>query len=515
MASGVKFRAYPNKEQSAVLNRWIGCQRFVYNSKVEEDSYFRTFCNHALALTGVQTPVDQQYSQLKDEELTRWLFEVPSQILRNGSYRFMQAYARFFKGLSQRPSRKRRLGRQTVLLTKELFQFTATGKTTKVNDALVEEHRLMIGTERFMVGELKFTAHRPYELPKSISISQHNTNWHVSFNYGDAEFAKDTLPLMSEEKLTEYFSGLTEEELDSIANGGDRGVVIPVAMSNGKEYDFTGAEKRSLAHAQQSRKELQRKLSNQCKGSSRRERTKVRIGNTYAKERNIREDRAHKISHDIVEDTAQVNIFEDLQVSNMVRKPKVKRDANGKFLKNGARAKAGLNKSILNSMWGRIVTFSRYKGLKKEKLTIKIPAHGTSQECSCCGHIHPDNRETQAIFICQKCGLTLNADYNASLVIKRRGIKMLRNGEITAKDKKTVGFRKQDTKSEHRAGTVRSYVRGDQRKTWSGQYPQDAAVDEARSPHFNCRRQLSGGYVHETIHLNRKRRKTPSFRAGI
>src|SRR5208283_3974920 len=47
-----------------------------------------------------------------------------------------------------------------------------------------------------------------------------------------------------------------------------------------------------------------------------------------------------------------------------------------------------------------------------------------------------------------------------------------------------------------RAGTVRSYVRGDQRKTWSGQYPQHAAVDEARSPHFNCRRQLSGGYVH-------------------
>src|SRR5208283_3373708 len=298
------------------------------------------------------------------------LFEVPWQILRNGSYRFMQAYARFFKGLSQRPSRKRRLGRQTVLLTKELFQFTATGKTTKVNDGLVEEHKLMIGTERFMVGELKFTAHRPYELPNSICISRHNSQWHVSFSYGDAEFAKDTLPLMSEEKLIEYFSGLTEEELEEIANGGDRGVVIPVAMSNGKGYDFTGAEKKSPAEAQRLRKKLQEKLSNQCKGSRRRERTKVRIDKTYAKERNIREDRAHKISHDIVEDTAQVNIFEDLQVSNMVRKPKVKRDANGEFLKNGAKAKAGLNKSILNSMWGRIVTFSRYKGLKNREVNL-------------------------------------------------------------------------------------------------------------------------------------------------
>src|SRR5208337_1532727 len=409
---------------------------------------FRTFRNHALALTGLQSPVDQQYSQFKDEDLTPWLFEVPSQILRNGAYRFMQAYARFFKGLSQRPSRKKRQGRQTVLLTKELFQFTATGKTTRVNDGLVKEHKLMIGTEKFIVGELKFIAHRPYELPNSISISRHNTQWHVSFNYGDAELPKETLPLMTEKELIEYFSGLTAEELDSIANGLDRGVVIPIAMSNGKEYDFTEAEKKSLAHAQQSKKKLQRKLSKQRKGSKHRENTKARIGKTYAKERNIREDRAHKISHDIVEDTAQVNIFEDLQVSNMVKRPKAKKDGNGKFLKNGARAKAGLNKSILNSMWGRIVTFARYKGLKKEKLTIKIPAHGTSQECSRCGHIHPDNRETQAIFTCQKCGFTLNADYNASLVIKKRGIKMLRNGEITAKDKKTVGCRKQDTKSQ-------------------------------------------------------------------
>ncbi|MGO9613208.1 MAG: RNA-guided endonuclease InsQ/TnpB family protein, partial [Dissulfurispiraceae bacterium] len=287
-----------------------------------------------------------------------------------------------------------------------------------------------------------------------------------------------TLPLMSEDKLIEYFSGLTEEELDSIANGGDRGVVIPVAMSNGKEYDFTGAEKRSLAHAQQSRRRLQRKLSKPAQGFQ-----------TQG------EDQAHKISRAIVEDTAQVNIFADLRVFNMVRKAKVKRDVNGKFLNKGAKAKAGLNKSILNSMWGRVVTFARYQGLKKEKLTIKIPAHGTSQECSLCGHIHPDNRETQAIFTCQKCGFTLNADYNASLVIKRRGIKMLRNGEITAKGKKTVVFQKQDTKSQ--VGPERS------ESTCVETIVRHVAVstrNTQRSHHFNCRRQLSGGSSHVGVY---------------
>ncbi len=43
MASGVKFRAYPNSTQSAILNCCIGCQRFIHNCKVAEDSYFRTF----------------------------------------------------------------------------------------------------------------------------------------------------------------------------------------------------------------------------------------------------------------------------------------------------------------------------------------------------------------------------------------------------------------------------------------------------------------------------------------
>ena len=75
-------------------------------------------------------------------------------------------------------------------------------------------------------------------------------------------------------------------------------------------------------------------------------------------------------------------------------------------------------------------------------MTIKISPHGTSQECSRCGHTHPDNRETQAEFICQDCGFTANADYNAALVIKKRGIKALLDGTIVVRQKKTLGVRK-------------------------------------------------------------------------
>ncbi|HSA78007.1 MAG TPA: zinc ribbon domain-containing protein, partial [Nitrospirota bacterium] len=64
--------------------------------------------------------------------------------------------------------------------------------------------------------------------------------------------------------------------------------------------------------------------------------------------------------------------------------------------------------------------------------------NGTSQECSKCSHTHPDNRISQSLFVCQNCGFTENADYNASLVIKRTGIRMLLAGGISVKQKKRV-----------------------------------------------------------------------------
>lgn len=59
---------------------------------------------------------------------------------------------------------------------------------------------------------------------------------------------------------------------------------------------------------------------------------------------------------------------------------------------------------------------------KAERIGIKVkyinPAF-TSQKCSGCGNIDKDNRLDQSTFICKKCGLKINADYNASINIAR------------------------------------------------------------------------------------------------
>ena len=259
------------------------------------------------------------------------------------------------------------------MITKELFRFIPTGKITKSKDGDIIEHQLILGTEKSPIGELKFKAHRPYGIPNSITVSRHNGQWHVSFNYAVATLS-DNLEPMTEDKLIEYFSGLTAGELDAVTVGGDRGVIVPMATSDGVNYDFTETEKKRFLRAKKQRKKLQRHMAKQQKESNRRKVTKDRIGRTYTKERNIRQDCAHKISHAIVESEAQVFVHEDLPVKNMTRRAKPKKDENGKYVKNGAAAKSGLNDAILGSMWGMVVVFIRYKGRKKEKLTMQDTA---------------------------------------------------------------------------------------------------------------------------------------------
>jgi IS605 OrfB family transposase len=54
-----------------------------------------------------------------------------------------------------------------------------------------------------------------------------------------------------------------------------------------------------------------------------------------------------------------------------------------------------------------------------------VPAHlvnpkNTSRTCSACGHCEKANRKSQETFLCQRCGFTLNADYNAAINISRK-----------------------------------------------------------------------------------------------
>ncbi|AYF54542.1 IS200/IS605 family element transposase accessory protein TnpB [Clostridium botulinum C] len=73
------------------------------------------------------------------------------------------------------------------------------------------------------------------------------------------------------------------------------------------------------------------------------------------------------------------------------------------------------NKSILrNWSYYQLQTMIEYKA-QREGIKVKyIDPYHTSQTCSKCGNYEEGQRESQADFICKKCGYKVNADYNAA-----------------------------------------------------------------------------------------------------
>ncbi len=386
----------------------MGCARVIWNAKCDEHRYYSTFARKYYPV-GTFAPVDKKAAQFKSKELTPWLSDCPSQIIRNSATNWCNTYQKYMKGICGKPKRKAKTDKGSIYLTSELFRFDvcADGVT-----------RLFIGTKTNNIGYLSFKSHRPFNKPKSLYIRKEAGQYFVSFCYEDNQPEPPT-----DKDNLEYLKGASQEWLGQYVVGVDRGVVVP-AHAGEREYKFSVGQDRHLKQQERYRKRLQRRLAKQVKGSNRRNKVKQRISKTYRKQAAIRNDFCHQTSRKLVDSSAKVIIFEALNTSKMTRKPKVKQDSNGKYLPNRAKAKAGLNKSILNIGWHYLEAYTQYKAARAGKAVFKISAAYTSQECSLCGHTHPSNRKKQDLFLCGHCGHSDNADANAALVIKKRAIKL-------------------------------------------------------------------------------------------
>ena len=213
--------------------------------------------------------------------------------------------------------------------------------------------------------------------------------------------------------------------------GIDRGCVHTLASSDGTFMDMpkpSKVESKRLKYLQ--RKMARQDRVNEARGgrtakfaSKRRQRT--------LDEFNVLQGRIVRRRNDWIEKTttrlARENGFvamEDLDVQAMTRRPKPKPDPAkpGQYLHNGARAKAGLNRSILSNNWSRLMKRLDDKMDANGGNLVIVPAAYTSQTCHQCGHIAKENRDSQAAFKCVKCGYEANADVNAAMNILGRAL---------------------------------------------------------------------------------------------
>jgi putative transposase len=190
---------------------------------------------------------------------------------------------------------------------------------------------------------------------------------------------------------------------DGSVVGVNRGVAVSVALSSG---DLLRAPSLSVGETERLRR-LQQRLAQARRGSHRQARTKLAIARLRARETDRRRDWVEKTTTDVARrfDTIRV---EDLNVRAMTRSARGTRECPG----TNVAQKRGLNREISRQKWGLLVARLRNKAAGRLEA---VPAAFTSQRCSHCGHVAPENRKSQAVFECVACSAgPCNADVNAA-----------------------------------------------------------------------------------------------------
>jgi putative transposase len=246
------------------------------------------------------------------------------------------------------------------------------------------------------IGHVKVRLHRPISgTPKTITVRREGKRYWVTVHCVDVP----AQPLPA-----------TGREI-----GIDLGVDQLVATSDGQLIENARFAKRGQAALARA----QRDLASKTRGSRRRQKARERVGNHHRKIANQRRDFAHQVSRRLVNDYDLI-VYEDLKIKNMTRRPKPRRDGEGGYEANGAKAKSGLNRSILDAGWGDLLAMILYKAESAGREVVAVDPRNTSRTCPECGLVSAGTR-CGAVFRCLRCGHSAHADINAAENILRAG----------------------------------------------------------------------------------------------
>jgi putative transposase len=219
------------------------------------------------------------------------------------------------------------------------------------------------------------------------------------------------------------------------AIGIDVGIARFATFSDGSALVPRNSFKRHEARL----RHAQRALSRKVKLSRNWRKAKARVQRIHARIGNARCDYLHKATSAISKNHAMVCI-EDLQVKNMSR------SASGTAGNPGqnVRAKAGLNKAILDQGWFEFRRQLEYKLHWAGGMLIAVPPQHTSQRCPLCDCVSAENRPTQARFHCVQCLYEDNADVVGAKNVLARGHRVAACGEAVRRCVSSAASRKQE-----------------------------------------------------------------------
>ena len=187
---------------------------------------------------------------------------------------------------------------------------------------------------------------------------------------------------------------------------------------NGQKND----NPRFLRKGEKKLKKLQRRLSRKKKGSSNRRKARQKLAKAHLKISRQRKDFAVKLARYVIYSN-DVIAYEDLRIKNLVRNAPPLSTLNS--IQGGSAVKnQRLAKSINDAAWATFRQWLEYFGFKYGKVTIAVPPHNTSQNCSNCGEKVQKTLSTRT-HICSHCGYIEDRDINAAVNILKKGLSTL------------------------------------------------------------------------------------------
>ena len=386
LLKGHRFRLDLAESLAEFCSQTAGICRFVWNLALEQRSMaWRHGRHHA--------GYNAQAGELADlKALAPWIAEAPHHCLQQTLRDLDTAFQNFFAGRAAYPTFRKKF-------QKDSFRFPDP-KQFKVDEVRQRIKLPKLGWVPYRNGKGRH-ALKLHGAIKSVTVAREGQHWFASI-LCEAEVA-EPVPVLGP------------------AVGIDLGVAQTITLSSGQEPiqipGMTKAESRRLAR-------LQRAFDRKRKGSINRAKARTRLAEFQARIARRRRDAVHKATTMLAKSHSLV-VIEDLRIKSMTKAPAARPDPEqeGHFLPNGAAAKAGLNKAILDKGWGEIRRQLEYKCRWYGSKLVAVPPAYTSQRCSApgCGHTEEGNRTSQAEFRCLKCGHAENADLNAAKNILSKG----------------------------------------------------------------------------------------------
>lgn len=382
MNRAIKVRLYPNQEQEEILNKIFGCCRFIYNKMLEErKQVYEQLKDDKQVLYNYKYKTEKLYKQEHE-----FLKEVDSKALQSEWRHLKSAYDNFFRNIKKGikkgfPKFKSKRSRQSY-----------TTYNTNNNCKIAFENRKL-------------------KLPKIKT-------W---INYRDDRIFNEDIKhiTVSKTKSGKYYASIIIKiDLDiELKQKIHDDKIIGFDMSASKfliTKELELSNPRFYRNEELKIKKIHREVSRKKKGSNNRNKARLRLAKLYEKINNRKKDWIHKLTHLLSEHFDSV-ILEDLNIRGMQ-----------KF-------NSGISKSVsLDFSWNQFVNVLKYKMKAKGKHLILIDKYFPSSKlCSVCGYKNNELGLKDREWTCPKCNTHHNRDINASENIRKEGLKLLREANIT------------------------------------------------------------------------------------